>query len=138
MHIAIAGAGIGGLAAAILLARDGHRVEIFDQFDAPAPVGSGLMLQETGLAVLDALGLREAAETRGAMISRLFGRSVPSGRTVLDVRFSALHDNLCAIGIQRSALFDLLHETALGEGVGFSGNIEIAAASPSDGSFTDA
>ncbi|HCE21819.1 MAG TPA: FAD-dependent monooxygenase, partial [Hyphomonas sp.] len=47
--IAIAGAGIGGLAAAALLAQAGHDVTVYDQFDAPGPVGSGLILQETGL-----------------------------------------------------------------------------------------
>ncbi|WP_290483377.1 FAD-dependent oxidoreductase, partial [Hyphomonas sp. UBA3601] len=56
--IAIAGAGIGGLAAAALLARAGHDVTVYDQFDAPGPVGSGLILQETGLTILGELGLR--------------------------------------------------------------------------------
>ena len=54
--IAIAGAGIGGLAAAAFLARDGHKVSVFDQFDAPRPVGAGLILQETGLTILGELG----------------------------------------------------------------------------------
>lgn len=37
MKIAIAGAGIGGLAAASLLHDAGHEVVIFDQFTTPAP-----------------------------------------------------------------------------------------------------
>ena len=126
MQIAIAGAGVGGLAAATLLARAGHGVEVFDQFDTPAPVGSGLMLQETGLAILAAMGMREAAEARGAPIHRLFGRSVPSGRTVLDVRFTALRKDLCAVGIQRSALFDLLYAAALEAGAQFNGRVDVA------------
>jgi len=69
--IAIAGAGIGGLAAAALLAQAGHDVTVYDQFDAPGPVGSGLILQETGLTILGELGLRERAETLGAPIRRL-------------------------------------------------------------------
>ncbi|MBU1286773.1 MAG: NAD(P)-binding protein, partial [Alphaproteobacteria bacterium] len=32
LNIGIAGAGIGGLAAAALLAGEGHRVTVFDQF----------------------------------------------------------------------------------------------------------
>ena len=40
MQISIAGAGIGGLAAAALLAAQGHAVTVFDPFDAPRPVGS--------------------------------------------------------------------------------------------------
>ena len=57
LAVAICGAGIGGLSAAALLARQGHRVTLLDQFDTPAPVGSGLMLQVTGMAVLEQLGL---------------------------------------------------------------------------------
>ncbi|HEX8449366.1 MAG TPA: NAD(P)-binding protein, partial [Allosphingosinicella sp.] len=45
LDIGIAGCGVGGLAAALLLARDGHRVRLYERFDAPRPVGSGLMIQ---------------------------------------------------------------------------------------------
>ena len=44
MQISIAAAGIGGLAAAALLAQAGHGVTVYDQFDAPRPVGSGLVI----------------------------------------------------------------------------------------------
>ncbi|MEO0785565.1 MAG: NAD(P)/FAD-dependent oxidoreductase [Pseudomonadota bacterium] len=135
MKIAIAGAGIGGLALAILLARQGHQVEVFDQFDTPAPVGSGLMLQETGLAVLRAFGLEAEAIARAAPISRLFGKTAPSDRTVLDVRFTALRRNLCAYGIQRSALFDVLYAEADRAGAHFTGNTEIIETDTQDSSF---
>lgn len=136
MKIAIAGAGVGGLASAILLGRAGHTVELFDQFDRPAPVGSGLMLQRTGLAVLGALGLEGAAIARSSRIERLFGKTAPSGRTVLDVRFRALRDSLCAFGIQRSALFDLLYSEALKTpGVAFTGNTMIGGADTASGTF---
>ncbi len=58
--VAIAGAGPAGLAAALCLHRDGHRVTVFERFSAPHPIGAGLMLQPTGLAVLRELGLAEA------------------------------------------------------------------------------
>ena len=41
LSIAIAGAGPAGLPAALLLHRDGHRVTLFEQFEAPQPIGSG-------------------------------------------------------------------------------------------------
>ena len=53
LDIAVAGAGPAGLAAALALGSQGHRVVVFDQFDTPKPLGSGLILQPTGLAVLD-------------------------------------------------------------------------------------
>src|SRR5690606_18934644 len=47
LSIAIAGAGPAGLAAARYLHRAGHRITIFERFENPAPVGSGLILQPT-------------------------------------------------------------------------------------------
>ena len=135
MNIAIAGAGIGGLTLATLLARAGHTVEVFDQFVEPEPVGSGLMLQETGLAVLGAMGLRQAAEDRSARIDRLYGRTAPSGRIVLDVRFSALRKDLFAAAIQRSAIFDLLYRAAEEAGAKFNVGIDIASADVQEGAF---
>ena len=38
------------------LAQDGHTVTVFDQFEAPRPVGSGLVMQPVGLEVLDRVG----------------------------------------------------------------------------------
>ncbi len=114
LDIGIAGAGVAGLAAAALLARDGHRVTVFDRFDAPAPVGSGLMIQPMGLAVLEALGLAEGLIARAAPIRRLFGRSQPAGRVILDVRYRR---GAVGFGVQRAALFDLLLEGALDAGV---------------------
>jgi salicylate hydroxylase len=69
LDIAIAGCGPAGLAAAPALARSGHRVRLFDQFDEPRPVGSGLMMQPAGLAVLDWLGLGEALRRLARIVS---------------------------------------------------------------------
>jgi 2-polyprenyl-6-methoxyphenol hydroxylase-like FAD-dependent oxidoreductase len=116
--IAVAGCGPAGMATALLLARDGHRVQLYERFEAPRPLGSGLMLQPTGLAVLRELGLAEAAVAAGARIERLFGRAEPAGRTVLDVRYEWLRQPaLFGIGIHRAALFDLLHEAVTAAGI---------------------
>lgn len=48
LDIAVAGYGIAGMTAALLLAKDGHRVTIFERFDQPRPIGSGLMLHPQG------------------------------------------------------------------------------------------
>ncbi len=119
MDIAIAGAGIAGLAAASFLRRYGHRVVIYDQLDKPAPVGSGLIIQPTGQAVLSALGLGEALSRRGARINRLFGKVAKSGRTALDVRFDAGGGETFGIGVHRAALFELLFSAAMKSGAEF-------------------
>lgn len=108
--IAIIGAGPGGLAAALLLARDGHRVAVFERFETPQPVGSGLMLQPTGLAVLAELGLTHRILGLGRRIERLFGRAAPSGRIVLDVRYDALRNGSFGLAVHRAALFATLYD----------------------------
>ena len=87
MRTAIIGAGLGGLAAASLLHDAGHEVAIFDQFDAPRPLGSGLVIQPVGQAVLDRIGAGAAARDLGAAITRMEGLDRTDGRKVLDVAY---------------------------------------------------
>ena len=105
--IAICGAGPAGLAAALALHRSGHSVTIFDQFDRPKPIGSGLILQPTGLAVLDWLGLGDKMRALGKRIDRLYGKA--GDRVVLDVRYAALGD-LRGLAVHRAGLFKVLHD----------------------------
>lgn len=111
--IAIAGCGPGGLAAALLLHAQGHAVTIFERFGAAGPVGSGLMLQPTGLAVLDRLGLAAAAIARGSRITRLHGLAARD-RLALSVRYPA---GRFGVGIHRATLFDLLHAAVVARGI---------------------
>lgn len=115
LTVAIIGCGPAGLAAALLLARQGHGLSIFDQFASPGPVGSGLMIQPTGLAVLAELGLAEAVVRRGARIDALKGIE-EHGRTVLDAPYAALGlPGAFGLGIHRASLFDVLYEAALAQ-----------------------
>jgi salicylate hydroxylase len=57
LRIAICGCGPAGLAAALLLHRGGHHVVILERFERAKPLGSGLIVQPTGLVVLHELGL---------------------------------------------------------------------------------
>jgi len=115
--IAICGAGIAGLAAALFLHRAGHRVTIYERFDAPAPVGSGLILQPTGLSVLAALGLIGNILNLGHRIDRLRGTDAASGRTVLDVRYAAGPKRRFGLAVQRAALFGVLHDAVQAAGI---------------------
>lgn len=61
-RIGIIGGGIGGIAAALALARHGAgAVEVFETAPALAEVGAGLQISPNGVRVLEALGLGPAA-----------------------------------------------------------------------------
>lgn len=131
-NIGIAGAGIAGLSAAAFLARAGHHVVVYDKAPAPAPVGSGLIVQLTGQAVLAALGKLEALKQRGARLDRLDGRLAGGNRKVLDVRYEALGAGVHGLSVHRAALFDLLLQTARDSGAALEMGKDVAGADHAD------
>ena len=86
----IAGAGIGGLAAALALARRGFHVSLFDQADRLEEAGAGIQLSPNASRLLIALGLEaslrqhvvvpEELNIMDARTGRVLAR-VPLGRT---------------------------------------------------------
>lgn len=60
-RVAVIGAGLGGLAAALAFARSGASVEIFEKAPAITEVGAGIQITPNGARVLNALGLSDAA-----------------------------------------------------------------------------
>ena len=107
LNVAIVGYGTAGQALAILLSRDGHRVEVFERAAEPGPVGAGFLLQPTGLQVLWQMGLLPAALAHGAPVNRLYGET-PGGRGVMDMRYEHLDPGMYGLGMQRGALFTLM------------------------------
>ncbi|GAB5347995.1 FAD-dependent oxidoreductase [Alteriqipengyuania sp. 357] len=125
--IAIAGCGPAGLAAALLLHRQGHAVTLFERFDQPRPIGSGLMIQPSGLAVLDALGLAPEIFAHGAPIRALHGLN-HQGDLALDARYENLGvAGACGIGIHRGSLFAILFHAAMAEGIAIETGFPVAA-----------
>ena len=108
--IAVAGAGIGGLTAAALLADSGHQVSVFDQFTTPQPVGSGLVIQPVGQAVLDHIGAGDAARAMGNPIQRMLGHEAENGRKVLNVWYDKKGKGHCGLAIHRASLFAAIYD----------------------------
>lgn len=128
LDIAIAGCGVAGLSLAVLLRRKGARVTIFDRLETPRPLGSGLILQPVGLHVLDVIGAGDAIRALGAPIERLYGRTTPSQRVVLDVRYRALgKDAPLGVAVHRGALFHVLYEAAREAGAVFETGREVVS-----------
>ena len=64
-HVIIAGAGIGGLTAALALLRSGIDCDLYEQAPELREVGAGLQLAPNGTRVLFALGLEPAVRRDG-------------------------------------------------------------------------
>jgi 2-polyprenyl-6-methoxyphenol hydroxylase-like FAD-dependent oxidoreductase len=99
LDVVIAGGGPGGSVAALALARGGARVTVLERIDGRGATGGGILLQPNGLAVLYALGLRDALHGR-AHVSSAGSIQDERGRTILDVPvpdFGAGLDHVLAV-----------------------------------------
>ncbi|MEP1962164.1 FAD-dependent oxidoreductase [Tateyamaria sp.] len=128
MKIAIAGAGIGGLATAILLRQNGAEVTLFDQFLAPEPVGSGLVIQPVGQAVLKVCGVLDETIATGNLVHRMLGHEGDSGRRVLDVWYDRANGQRKGLALHRNALFQALWDSAIASGTKVRTGAEVTQA----------
>jgi salicylate hydroxylase len=70
-QVIVVGGGIGGLAAALVLARLGIKVELLEQSETIGEIGAGIQLGPNAFAALDSLGVGAAARSRTVFIDRL-------------------------------------------------------------------
>ena len=88
LPILIAGGGIGGLACALVLSRQGYQVKVLEQASEVGEIGAGIQLGPNAFAAFDALGIGELARSRAvytdemvmhdALDETLIGR-IPTG-----------------------------------------------------------
>jgi 3-hydroxybenzoate 6-monooxygenase len=69
--VIVAGGGIGGLAAALALARRGFRVRVLEQSSEIGEIGAGVQLAPNAFAAFDALGVGERARARAVYTERM-------------------------------------------------------------------
>jgi salicylate hydroxylase len=122
--VLVAGGGIGGIAAALALARRGFAVKVLEQSPQLGEIGAGIQLGPNGFAAFDALGIGEIARARAvytdemvmhdALDETLVGR-IPTGAA-----FRARFGNPYAV-IHRADV----HGSLL-EGAQTAGRIELA------------
>ena len=121
MKVAIAGAGIGGLTAALCFAQRGFKVTLIERASATAPAsGAGIQIGPNALQVLRALGCEDALIARASVTQAAVLRDGKSGRPLLRVplgedcvrRYGAPY-----LQLQRAALIDVLTQAAGRAGV---------------------
>ncbi|MDW3221653.1 MAG: FAD-dependent monooxygenase [Paracoccaceae bacterium] len=128
----VAGAGIGGLACATALARQGVAVEVFEQAPTISEVGAGLQVSPNGLAVLHALGLEESLARSGAVTAQaVVLADYKSGRQVARLDLTRLQDQRYLF-VHRHALITLLSQAALDHGVVLKLGRKVTAIAPGD------
>lgn len=109
MKIAVVGSGTGGAASALLLAGDGHAVDLFERVPDPRPVGAGLLLQPLGQRILGTLGLEDELAAASTPVRRIEGRlGGPDGRFILRFGYEDAGSEHVGLGVNRGALFGVL------------------------------
>ncbi|WP_221089751.1 FAD-dependent monooxygenase [Deinococcus aquaedulcis] len=104
--VLIVGAGIGGLALAQALTRQGVPVRVIEKAEALRPVGAGLILAGNALRVLDRLGLGEAVRAAGHPLSGA-QLTTAAGRPLQTLSYAASGG---AVGLHRAALQGILSQ----------------------------
>ncbi|MEM1148540.1 MAG: FAD-dependent monooxygenase, partial [Pseudomonadota bacterium] len=83
MKAIIAGAGIGGLTAALCFQHQGWAVEVFEKSSAMGEIGAGIQLSPNAMKVFEALGLDQALIAAGFLPEGIEIRMGESGMRLI-------------------------------------------------------
>ncbi len=117
--IAIIGAGIGGLAAALALRLRGADVKVFEQAEALGEVGAGLQISPNGAAVLKALGVAPQLCALSLRANAVDLCDYRQGRLVCRLDLARYVPDLEYCFVHRADLVQLLYEECCATGVAF-------------------
>src|SRR5947207_3816207 len=87
--VIIAGGGIGGLAAALALARKGYKSVVLEQAPQFGEIGAGIQIAPNAWHALDALGVGQLVKKEAVFIEHLFMFDGVSGEKVIDIPLDA-------------------------------------------------
>ncbi|MEA3128434.1 MAG: 3-hydroxybenzoate 6-monooxygenase, partial [Paraburkholderia sp.] len=83
--ILVVGGGIGGLAAALALAREGYYVKVLEQATTIAEIGAGVQFGPNAFAAFDALGIGEKTRSHAVYTDHMMMIDAVDGRPVADI-----------------------------------------------------
>lgn len=83
--VLVAGGGIGGLAAALALVRQGFSVLVFEQASEIGEIGAGMQLGPNAFHAYDALGVGEKARSRAVFTERMVMHDAVDGRLIGEI-----------------------------------------------------
>lgn len=119
LPVLVAGGGIGGLAAALALVRQGFEVQVLEQSPAIGEIGAGMQLGPNAFHAFDALGVGEQARSRSVFTDYMVMHDALDeyqvGRIPTDGAFRARFGNPYAV-IHRVDAHNCLLEGALATG----------------------
>ncbi len=120
------GAGVGGLTAAVALARAGIEVEVVERASDPSRilVGGGLHLWPNGMRALAQLGLDEAVQAVGETIARLDWHTPEHGLLAsADLAATARKVGAPSVGIRRADLLGVLLDAVGADAIRFGTDV---------------
>jgi salicylate hydroxylase len=128
LPILVAGGGIGGLAAALALTRQGFSVKVLEQAPKLGEIGAGIQLGPNAFAAFDALGIGENARGRAVYIDEMVMHDALDetlvGRIPTGEAFRQRFGNPYAVIHRADVHMSLL------EGAQQSGQVEILTSTP--------
>lgn len=128
-RVVVVGAGIGGVAAALALARRGAEVTVLERAAQACEVGAGLQLGPNAVKVLRALGVEAAVRRAATLPTQVILRDYRRGRQIaamdlnpgMETRFGAPY-----LQVHRADLLGVLLDAARAAGVAFTFGHEVA------------
>ncbi len=108
LHVLVVGGGIGGLAMAGALRREGARVDVVEQTPRWQPLGAGLVLGANALSVLDVLGVAASLDPHGEPVLSMHLQDA-TGARLQCMDMSVLGANIrCPLAVHRAELHRVL------------------------------
>ncbi len=119
--IAIVGAGLGGVVAALLLIQEGYRVRLFEQAPGFSRLGAGIQLGPNVMKIMRRLGLEAVVEAMGCKPPSWISRNWDDGAVLADVGLNRRRDHYGAayVTIHRGDFHKLLTDALPTDAIAF-------------------